>query len=113
MIGQSSQLKLLSVLDQHPQAADSHFLFAECVKNIESVFEHCKTNLENALATELSYLIFDLEVINGLALYEWEISGRPREWHTWKADFYKDAQDLLTQLSAILLGQQSNYIRNV
>ena len=113
MIAPSSQFEILSVLHQHPQAVDSHFHFAESVKNIESVFEHCKKSLDDALATELSYLIFDLEVLNGLALCEWEISGRPREWQIWKVDFYEDAHDLLMQLSAILLGQQSNYIRNV
>ena len=109
----SPHLKLLRVLQEHPQALETHFHYAACIKAIENEFDKVRISFESNLATELSYLVFDLEVMNGLALCDWELDGRPQVWYLWQQDYLADAFDLLKQFKQILNGERLHYIRHV
>ena len=40
-----------------------------------------------------------LEIINALALSEWESEGRPADWQTrWESEYKHDASELLDEL---------------
>ncbi|MEN8513229.1 hypothetical protein [Burkholderia sp. RS02] len=50
---------------------------------------------------------FELEIVNALALDDWESSGKPDDWSaTWNERYKKDAEELIANLCAILLQQQ-------
>jgi hypothetical protein len=47
---------------------------------------------------------FELEVVNALALDEWESVGKPDDWSaTWGRRYEKDAKELIVNLCVILL----------
>ena len=66
---------------------------------------------DNDIKEQLSTLIFDMEVINGLALCDWDLASRPTEWNDWNTDYKEDADDLKKQLVSILTGLQKEYLR--
>ncbi|HFS3751122.1 TPA: hypothetical protein ACHYZR_004992, partial [Escherichia coli] len=42
---------------------------------------------------------FELEIINALALSEWESAGRPENWQTrWKLAYKQDASHVMAEL---------------
>lgn len=46
---------------------------------------------------------FELEIINALALSEWEAAGRPADWQArWTSDYQQDASELMDQLLSTL-----------
>lgn len=48
-------------------------------------------------------LWFELEIVNGLALAEWDEQGRPADWSaTWCENYQQDARELATELLALL-----------
>jgi hypothetical protein len=48
-------------------------------------------------------LWFELEIINGLALAQWEDEGKPDDWsRSWSKDYRQEAAALATELVAML-----------
>lgn len=46
---------------------------------------------------------FELEIINALALSEWEEQGRPADWNTqWESKYKMEASDLVSELISTL-----------
>lgn len=46
---------------------------------------------------------FELEIVNALALSEWENEGRPADWQSrWESDYQHDAFGLITKLISAL-----------
>jgi len=42
---------------------------------------------------------FQLEIVNSLALSEWENEGRPVDWQSrWESDYKQDASELIAEL---------------
>jgi len=117
----SGRLALLRVLQQHPHAVASHFHYAACVHALEVEFESISSSLDAELNTEfstellsaLSCLLFDLEVINALALSDWEVDARPMDWPFWQTEYAEEANDLLKQMHRILSAKQDCYIRDL
>ncbi|WHU88913.1 lipase chaperone [Pantoea agglomerans] len=67
--------------------------YAEDLPQLNDLFEgeHDKDNYQQ--------IWFELEVINALALSEWEIEGRPADWQTrWLSDYKQDASELIGKL---------------
>jgi len=48
-------------------------------------------------------LWFEMEIVNGLALAEWEEEGSPQDWsHRWCEGYEQDARGLIDQLLQLL-----------
>ncbi|WP_260441037.1 hypothetical protein [Pseudomonas putida] len=47
---------------------------------------------------------FEMEIVNALALSEWEEQGSPLDWHErWCEGYQPDAQALLSELTRLIL----------
>lgn len=48
-------------------------------------------------------LWFEMEIVNGLALVEWEEEGSPQDWsHRWREGYEQDARGLIDQRLQLL-----------
>ncbi|RIZ40717.1 hypothetical protein [Pseudomonas putida] len=49
-------------------------------------------------------LWFEMEIVNGLALAEWEEEGSPQDWsHRWIEAYQRDAEGLIVELLQLLV----------
>lgn len=77
-------------------ASDSVYAFAEFAKDTEHLFSECsdKAALEIYRATW-----FELEIVNAVALAEWEADARPRDWgERWHQTFRGEAIKIIDQI---------------
>nr|WP_315405029.1 hypothetical protein [uncultured Pseudomonas sp.] len=52
---------------------------------------------------------FELEIINGLALAQWDDQGRPDDWScAWNNDYRQEAATLATELVAMLYDEDAS-----
>ena len=78
------------------QSAANLFAFAEFTKHSETLIDDC-----NDAVALMRYrkAWFELEIINSVALEEWESDGRPSAWDTkWNEKYRKDAHEVIQQL---------------
>ncbi|MFF7061588.1 hypothetical protein [Pseudomonas sp. NPDC008258] len=55
-------------------------------------------------AAEWQVLWFEMEIVNALALAEWEEAGSPRDWLLqWNARYQSDAQTLASSLRRLIV----------
>ncbi|MNH37482.1 hypothetical protein D3C79_983920 [compost metagenome] len=48
-------------------------------------------------------LWFEMEIVNGLALAEWEEDGSPHDWsYRWREGYQRDAEGLIAELLQLL-----------
>lgn len=92
---------LLKFLDS---ADENHFEFSKFVRDAE-VF--CKNeNLGNFGDVNLARyreVWFNLEIINALALDDWDSSGRPDNWVCqWNERYRHDAKEVIAELRVLL-----------
>lgn len=67
--------------------------YAEDLSQLNELFEdeHNRDNYQN--------IWFELEIINALALSEWESEDRPADWKTrWESGYKQDASELMDEL---------------
>lgn len=76
---ESKMNELLNLMQSYPDALKTHYHYAAFTSRLEKIYDTVKENLPNILTDQLTVLIFDLEVINGLALSDWEIMGKPAD----------------------------------
>lgn len=105
--------EMLGLIAQYPNASATHMDYAEYVHALEHLFEQCQAELNTALVVQLRLLIFDMEVINALALCDWEQDECPSAWALWSLEYQQDADQLNTQLKSLLLGKQQFYQRDL
>lgn len=105
--------ELLEFVQESSTATETHYHYAEFVKNVENIYENFKDKFPLEIQEQLNILIFDMEVINGLALCDWDLASRPTDWNDWNTDYKEDADDLKKQLVGILTGVQKEYIRTL
>lgn len=98
--------ELLGLIAQYPNISKTHFHYAEYIDLLEQLFQRVQTGLCPDLSAQLKMLIFDMEVINGLALCDWEQAKRPQIWDAWKSEYQVEVQNLIQQLKFLLLGKQ-------
>ena len=103
--------ELLEFVQNYSRATETHYHYAEFTKNVETIYNGSHDNFSIEMQEQLSTLIFDMEVINGLALCDWDLANRPTEWNDWNNDYKEDADDLRKQLVDILTGVQKKYLR--
>lgn len=71
--------------------------YAEDLSQIDELFE----SIENKENYEQLWL--ELEIINALALSQWETEGRPLEWKTqWESCYKQDASNVMSELLNLL-----------
>ncbi|WP_434120388.1 hypothetical protein [Pseudomonas fortuita] len=48
-------------------------------------------------------LWFEMEIVNGVALAEWEEEGSPQDWsNRWRAGYEQDARELVSELLLLI-----------
>ena len=76
------------------------FAWAQFVAQTETLWQ------DDALVSDADAwqsLWFELEIVNGLALAEWEDQGRPGDWSAcWQENYQPDATALAAELLALL-----------
>lgn len=71
--------------------------YAEGLPQVDELFED-EQNKDN-----YQQIWFELEIINALALSEWENEGRPTDWQArWESDYKHDASELIAELLGAL-----------
>lgn len=105
--------ELLNLMQSYPDALKTHYHYAAFTSRLEKIYDTVKENLPNILTDQLTVLIFDLEVINGLALSDWEMIGKPDDWPEWSVEYKHEAKSLMDQLQNLLLGKQEIYQREI
>ncbi|MEM5370066.1 hypothetical protein V4C53_29065 [Paraburkholderia azotifigens] len=99
-------MKVAGVLEQAKLAAEDHFKYARFVQNAEMLNDDTDAIPDGEQLSAYQACWFELEIVNALALDEWESDGRPADWATtWTERYKKDAEDLITNLCAILRQQ--------
>lgn len=84
------------------KAAQSVFAWCEFVAHTEFLWQDT-TLVADAAAWQRQW--FELEIVNGLALAEWEEAGRPGQWTArWREAYQQDAIELVTALLALTTG---------
>ncbi|MEM5342433.1 hypothetical protein [Paraburkholderia azotifigens] len=96
-------MKTAKILALAETAVDDHFKYARFVKESEhhqgdvSPF----ANEESMAAYQACW--FELEIVNALALDEWESEGRPDTWlDSWNERYKQDAKELVGKLCSLL-----------
>lgn len=113
MVRENKMNELLEFVEKYSTATETHYHYAEFAKNVENIYEDFKHKFPIEIQEQLNILIFDMEVINGLALCDWDLASRPTDWDDWNNDYKEDADDLKKQLVSILTGVQKKYIRTL
>ncbi|MBK4717204.1 MULTISPECIES: hypothetical protein [Tenebrionibacter/Tenebrionicola group] len=73
--------------------------YAEDLPQVNELFEN-EESREN-----YQQIWFELEILNALALSEWENEGRPADWQSrWETDYKHDAYEIVTNLLKSLSG---------
>ncbi len=111
MVRENKMNELLEFVQNYSRPTETHYHYAEFTKNVENIYDGFKDNFPIEMQEQLGTLIFDMEVINGLALCDWDLANRPTEWNDWNTDYKEDADNLKKQLVSILTGVQKEYIR--
>ncbi|KWU48309.1 hypothetical protein [Pseudomonas palleroniana] len=76
------------------------------VAQTEFVWQH------SALVTDCEgwqAIWFEMEIVNGLALAEWEEEGFPQDWsQRWHEGYEQDARELVPELIALIICPESS-----
>lgn len=88
------------LMRQAERASEDLFAWTDFVAKTEFLWQD-NTLIEDAEAWQS--LWFELEILNGLALAEWEEQGRPADWSAaWHNAYQQDARELAAELMALI-----------
>ena len=88
------------------RASDNLFAWAAFVAQTEFLWQDTALVAD---AIEWQRLWFELEIINGLALSQWDDQGKPVDWsYSWNKDYQQEAVALATDLLALLCDADSS-----
>ncbi|EPI4979409.1 TPA: hypothetical protein ACTW2S_003230 [Raoultella planticola] len=72
--------------------------YAENLSQLEELFKDEKAK------EDYKQIWFELEIINALALSQWETEGRPSDWNTqWESGYKQDAINVINELLNTLI----------
>lgn len=98
-------MKAEDVVKRAQTASKDHLEYARFVQDAEILQDGAVQDEERKSAYHAFW--FELEIVNALALDEWESAGKPDDWSaTWSERYKKDAEELIANLCAILLQPQ-------
>ncbi|MBX8545089.1 hypothetical protein K5D56_12305 [Pseudomonas cichorii] len=88
------------LIKQAERAPGDLFAWADFVAQTECLWQD-NTLIEDAKAWQSQW--FELEILNGLALAEWEEQGRPADWSAvWSSTYKQDARELAAELMTLI-----------
>ncbi|MBX8529297.1 hypothetical protein K5D32_06475 [Pseudomonas cichorii] len=88
------------LIEQAKQASETLFTWADFVAHTEFLWQD-NTLIEDAEAWQRQW--FELEILNGLALAEWEEQGRPADWSAaWRNTYQQGARELAAELLTLI-----------
>jgi hypothetical protein len=95
-------MRAVEILERAQTAARDHREFARFVQ--ESEILHDDGVQDEQRQSAYSACWFELEIVNALALSEWESAGKPSDWAmAWNERYKRDAEELIANLCEILL----------
>ena len=98
-----SNLNKNDFLRQVDLASESHIVFAKFVRDAEVFCEDGRNGVVDENLAQYRKIWFDLEVINALALDDWESEGKPANWLLqWEEKYKNDAQEVIAELRKLL-----------
>lgn len=87
--------------EQALSATDSIFSFAEFTKKSELFFESYESDSDFVQRYKKAW--FELEIVNAVALEEWESDGRPAHWEEkWASKYKGDATEVVHELLMVV-----------
>jgi hypothetical protein len=96
-----TKMKLSKFIDQAILASENLFSFAEFTKNAEYFFDDNKLHPEFISLYKEKW--FELEIVNAVALEDWESEGRPKDWkEKWDVKYKKDASDVIQEIVKVV-----------
>lgn len=99
-----ANMNLNTFRQQALAALESIFAFAEFTKHSESLFEDEKGDSEFVQRYKEAW--FELEIVNSVALEEWESDGRPKAWaEKWNDKYREEAAEVVHQLLQVVEGK--------
>ncbi|WP_175103379.1 hypothetical protein [Pararobbsia alpina] len=91
------------LLSQAKLASEDHVKFARFVAVTEALCDEQSPLVSAERLSVIRDTWFELELINALALDEWESHGKPADWtEVWNSRFRSDAQELVGKLYNLL-----------
>jgi hypothetical protein len=92
------------LIKQGEQAVKDVFSWARFVAHSEFLWQDT-TVVTDAEAWQRCW--FEMEIINGVALAQWEEQGRPDDWtRQWRDGYQQEATELLMELLALVAGSE-------
>jgi hypothetical protein len=96
-----NDMKAEDVVERARTAARDHLDYALFVRDSEVFQDDAVQDEKRESAYRACW--FELEIVNALALDEWEFDGKPNDWAaTWNERYKRDAEELIFNLCAIL-----------
>ncbi|MCG5076748.1 hypothetical protein [Paraburkholderia tagetis] len=94
-------MRAVDILERAKTAARDHLAYARFVQ--ESEVLHDNGDQDEQQKSAYSACWFELEIVNALALSEWESAGNPSDWAAaWNERYKRDAEELIANLCEIL-----------
>ncbi|HZZ06288.1 hypothetical protein [Paraburkholderia sp.] len=101
-------MNVAKILAQAESAADDHFQYAHFVNASELPQTDSVAFPTDGQRSAYEQCWFELEIVNALALDEWESDGKPAVWlEPWNQRYKNDAKELIGKLSALLRDDRS------
>ena len=89
------------LMAQGEKASQWLFLWSQFVARTEFLW-HDTTLVMDAASWQRQW--FELEIVNGLALSEWEEQGKPEDWSAqWQERYQQEAFGLVSELLGLLV----------
>ncbi|CAB3748834.1 hypothetical protein [Paraburkholderia solisilvae] len=96
-------MNVVEILAQAESAADDHFKYARFVSGAEALQSDARNFTNERMQSEYQACWFELEIVNALALDEWESDGKPDVWlDPWNERYKQDAKELVGKLCSLL-----------
>jgi hypothetical protein len=93
-------MRAVDILERAQGATRDHLEYARFVRESEELHDE---DVQDEQRSAYSACWFELEIVNALALSEWESAGKPSDWAaTWNERYKRDAEELIANLCDIL-----------
>ena len=90
-------------IERARRSVDSHLAFANFVKFAEPYCGEDSPLVEETKTPKFDAIWFEMEIVNGAALSDWEDAGKPVDWtSSWDTFFKRDAIELVDSLTSLL-----------
>ncbi|WP_409526353.1 hypothetical protein [Nitrincola sp. MINF-07-Sa-05] len=97
-------MNLMTFREDALLAVESVFAFSDFTRRAESLCDELEGDAD--LIQRYKKAWFEMEIVNGVALGEWEDDGRPLIWmEKWNAKYKEDALEVIHDLLLVVSGR--------